>query len=100
MILYSNLFGIIPKKLKHGTCCGNSPLDPQSISPLEKSSIFPVYSWKIKIFPQSVCHGVLDQFISTFNDSDRNHSVKFQDLKLITKNSPHKLFGNVQYVTT
>ena len=36
----------------------------------------------------------LDQFISTFNGS--NHYIKFQDLKLSTKNSPCELFGDAQ----
>ena len=52
----------------------------QILEHLNFSILFP---WKLKPFPQSVFHS-LDQFISTF--SDRNHSVKLQELKLSTEN--------------
>ena len=48
---------------------------------------------EIQDLPTIRLSGFLDQVISTF--SDRNHSVKFQDLKLVTKTSPCKLFGDV-----
>ena len=53
--------------------------------PVLKSSVLPPYSWKSKIFPHSMCHVFLDQFISTF--SGENHSLNFQDLKISTKHS-------------
>ena len=62
----------------------------RDLSGLERLN-FATLCLEIRDLPtQSVCHG------STFND--RHHSVKCQDLKISTKNSPCELFWDVQYV--
>ena len=90
----SDLFGVVPKIIKNYNFCGDSLLDPRSISPekLNFASLFP----EILDLPTFHLSCFLDRFVSTF--SNINHSVEFRDLKISTKNSPCELFWDVQYM--
>ena len=91
LVRESDSFGTIPKipKTKKNVVI---LLDPQSIRPRKAqfSHLVPENS-RSSHSPFVI---LLDKFISTFND--RNQYVKFQNLKLSTKNSPCKLFRDLQ----
>ena len=70
--------------------CGNSQLNSR------KSQFLLLIPLENQTLPTVRFSCFLDQFISTF--SNRNHSVKFQDLKLSTKKPRCKLFCKIQHV--
>jgi len=77
----SDLFGVLPKKLKTKNFAVILCLT-HDLSGLEKLN-FATLCLDIGDLPTVRLSCFLDQFLSTFNN--RNHSVKFQDLKLSAK---------------
>ena len=87
LFLESNLFGTVPIKSKT-TCFAVSLCLTHDLS-VNFASLF------LEIQDLLTVH-VSWLLINLSTLSDRNHSVKFHDLKLSTKNSPCELFGDEQ----